>query len=409
MSFYVATGYLPAPFIHDRYDTYMDWYNTVYWAHNPGAYDEWLSVYPPFSFEFLKILSIPRCYEIDPLIGRDCDPIGLCAIFGFFLANMIVVYLAYRDMELIPRLSRWLALCIGMPMLFALERGNLLIPCFTFFVLGNSKILKSAFAKWLCVAVTINFKPYLILTILGRLLQGRWRWVEGCALVTIFVYLLSYILEGAGDPITLVRNILLFGQSDVSVSLNNIFYASSFSSIIRLLKSDLPIMAFVSSKPLEFAQAAMPMLILLGQLGILSCLAGAIWFWRTLSMQRLGGLAMTLFLITTNPGGYVEIFLIYVVFLEKLRGAGLIIALVSAYLLCIPWDYSLFKIAHQIEDSYLSNRTVGYDLSVTVGTLVRPALVLAVGLGLVWASLGDMYRALRSGYGREDLITAPCA
>ena len=121
-------------------------------------------------------------------------------------------------------------------------------------------------------------------------------------------------------------------------------------------------------------------------------------------MQRLGGLAMALFLTTTNPGGYAEIFLIYFVFQEKFRAIGLIVALISTYLLCIPWDYSLFKIAHQIEDSYLSNRTVGYDLSVTLGTLVRPALVLAIDLGLVWASLADMYRALRSGHGREGQI-----
>ena len=30
-------GYLPAPFVFDIGDTFMDWFNTAYWAHNPGA------------------------------------------------------------------------------------------------------------------------------------------------------------------------------------------------------------------------------------------------------------------------------------------------------------------------------------------------------------------------------------
>lgn len=29
-------GYLPQPFVFDTNDTFMDWFNTAYWANNPG-------------------------------------------------------------------------------------------------------------------------------------------------------------------------------------------------------------------------------------------------------------------------------------------------------------------------------------------------------------------------------------
>jgi len=33
-----SNGYLPAPFVFVVSDTFMDWFNTAFWAHNGGAY-----------------------------------------------------------------------------------------------------------------------------------------------------------------------------------------------------------------------------------------------------------------------------------------------------------------------------------------------------------------------------------
>ena len=67
------TGYLPQPFVFDTNDTFMDWFNTAYWAHHPGAYDIWQSIYPPLSFVFLKLVGLPGCYLDSPFYARDCD------------------------------------------------------------------------------------------------------------------------------------------------------------------------------------------------------------------------------------------------------------------------------------------------------------------------------------------------
>ena len=109
------------------------------------------------------------------LPARECDFAGVWTLLAFFALNFPIVYLTYRHNP--DRASagfRTLALCAGLPMLYALERGNLIIPCFTFFALGYGKVLRSAKLRWIAVAFTVNFKPYLVLTLLPQLFRRRW-------------------------------------------------------------------------------------------------------------------------------------------------------------------------------------------------------------------------------------------
>src|SRR6478609_6651456 len=72
--FFFKYGQLPQPFYIDYYDTYMDGYNTVWWAWQGGMYDVWQSVYPPLSFVWAKIFSLPKCYYGgSSSTARSCD------------------------------------------------------------------------------------------------------------------------------------------------------------------------------------------------------------------------------------------------------------------------------------------------------------------------------------------------
>lgn len=62
-------GYLPQPFFYEPSDTFMDWFNTAYWARDPGAYDSWRTIYPPLTFVVLRSLGSDRCYE-----GNEVSP-----------------------------------------------------------------------------------------------------------------------------------------------------------------------------------------------------------------------------------------------------------------------------------------------------------------------------------------------
>ena len=80
-------GYLPAPFVFDIGDTFMDWFNTAYWAHNPGAYSVWRTIYLPLSFVITGLLGDPTCYKNAPYDARDCDHLGIAVILLTYAAN----------------------------------------------------------------------------------------------------------------------------------------------------------------------------------------------------------------------------------------------------------------------------------------------------------------------------------
>jgi len=389
--YFAYEGYLPRPFFHDTSDTFMDWYNAAYWVYHTGAYEAWLSVYPPLSFVFLRIFSEPSCYTSTELAARNCDPVGMLVLPIFIIINFVLIFIVYRREDSRTAIPRAIALGLGMPMLFAWERGNLIVPCFTFFVLGHGKLLKAAWARWVCVAATINFKPYLVFALAGQPFRGQWRWIEGAAVATVLVFMLSYALYGAGNPLQIAANIITFGEQPVVFSADAFAYSTTYKPILEIMRN-FPIMHFVGSRPMELMESIVPIAMGVGVLGVLACFAGAIWRPRVLTAHRLGALGMALVMTSTEAGLYSEIFLFFFVFMERGKTVGQVLALVAAYLLCLPFDYQVIRLAHQVTYSYLSGRGVGYDIGLTIGQFVRPSLVLMVEYGLVVASLSDVLR-----------------
>src|SRR5664279_5839562 len=54
-AWYLCTdGYLPAPFIFNKLDTFMDLYNPLWWSGEEGKYGEWRSIYPPLNYVILE-------------------------------------------------------------------------------------------------------------------------------------------------------------------------------------------------------------------------------------------------------------------------------------------------------------------------------------------------------------------
>jgi hypothetical protein len=400
-AFFYSAGYLPPPFFDQSLDTFMDWYNTVYWGYRPGTYDEWYSVYPPFAFLFMKLFSTPACYDVSSVIARDCDPLGAWTITGFTIINAFLLYFDYRKSDVRTALPRTVALGLGLPALFAWERGNVIVPCFTFFILAHGRTLHKTWLRWLCFGIMVNLKPYLLIVIIGRIIRRYWRWVEGCGVACVLIYVASYMIFGKGSPLEIISDTITFSGIPNVISLDFIEYSTTYGAILDILKSQLPLMHFIGSGPMEFVELTAPWAMKAGLWGVLACYAAAIWRPSAFSNHRLAALTMVLLLtISRGAGGYAELFLFYLVFLEKPKSVGQIIALSVAYILCIPWDYMLVRIVHTITDSYLSGRTVGYDFGVTLGAVARPGLLLVMEYALVAASLMDVYRSLK----RDHLV-----
>ena len=393
--FFIRERYLPPPFTFDTNDTFMDWFNTAYYAVNGGIYDSWGSIYPPISFDFLKIFSVNSCYSGDAFSGRDCDWFGRLTLYSFFVLNIWLVFKTYKLVDRNSAAVRTFALCAGLPMLFALERGNLIVPCFTAFVLGQGRLLKSARLKWLAVAVSINFKPYLLLATLPLLAKRRWRWIEGCAVLTIAIYILSYTALQTGSPLDILPNMLAYYDWGGAGFYGTLYYGASYKSVLEFFETGIPLVVFVGSRPLEFLQFGIPLVVKLGQFGGLAAIAATALKPNAVSAARLAAIGTMLVIITTEFGGYTEVFVLFLVFQERWRGVCIGIALISAYILSVTFDVSLVSISHDANYSYLGHRMVEPNRPITVGMLVRPGLILILEWALSIATLIDVFRQFR--------------
>src|SRR5436190_16420267 len=200
--------YLPQPFFYDLGDTWMDWFNPAFWAHQPGAYDTYKTIYPPLSFVLLKALTYGPCYVgNEGGWSRDCDLYGTISLF---LVYAIDIYLTAKVLIKVDRRTafpRTVAIAIGLPMIWAFDRGNLVLIAYMSLLLAYGPLVRSARLRWVFAAMAVNLKVYLIGTIFAQLIHRRWRWVEGAILTTVAVYLVTYILMGEGSPVEIYRNI----------------------------------------------------------------------------------------------------------------------------------------------------------------------------------------------------------
>jgi hypothetical protein len=178
-----------------------------------------------------------------------------------------------------------------------------------------------------------------------------------------------------------------------------LYYGASYSSILSYLHFGIPLVKFVGSQPIEAMESILPILMWAGEAGVCAALVMAGFSPHAVPIHRLAALSVAMILTSTEFGGYAEVFLLFLVFQEPWRGPWRVVALTSAYLLCVPVDIPLVRLAHHIESSYLTGRTVGYDLSLTFGSFVRPGLVLVVQYALTGATLVDLWRSSRSRLG----------
>jgi hypothetical protein len=163
--FFYQNRYLPAPFILDKNDTFMDFFYTLYWSQNDGIYTEWKSIYPPLNFLILDFF-----YEffIGDLNGTPFEyrKQSLSKLFGIgvIFASCLLASIKISYGKLVNLKYQLLLIfffLLSPPFLFALERGNLLILCLpllSLYILPLNNIYKS-----LVLSLLVNLKPYFLI------------------------------------------------------------------------------------------------------------------------------------------------------------------------------------------------------------------------------------------------------
>ena len=373
-------GHLPAPFLSTYSETLMDGVSTADWAHRPGAYDVWRSIYPPLSVVWFEVFSLGGCYRSSEFVARDCDWLLRISLVAFFVLNIALVWRAYQLNDRATAIPRALAIGMGMPMLFALERGNLIVQAFTFFVLGSSALLTNSRLKWLAYGLAVNFKPYLLVPLLNVALQRRWRRLEFGLVAVAIVYAVSYLIAADGSPAQLVRNIVAFADPRRTADWNVAQYPSSFAALEGYLRlSHEPLILLLGSRPLDVAAWALP-LVRLASAVLTAVALGLVLVVRPpLPRYRVAALCVLLAITFQETGGYSVAFALYLLFYERWAGPLRGTALVLAYILSIPFDLMLVPFGVEAnKTSYLSGQIVDAPYGLLLGSLLRPLFLLAI-------------------------------
>lgn len=393
LRFFFESGYLPQPFVFDTNDTYMDWFNTAYWANNRGAYDIWRSIYPPLSFVFLDWTSLPGCYLQSPFHARDCDWLARGAIHAFYLIDVALAWVCFRRLDRRTAPMRTVAVALGLPMLFTIERGNLILVAFAFFMIAHGPVTASKPWRWFAAAVTINFKPYLVLPVLAHAVKRDWRTLEIAGIATAALYLVTLALVGSGTPLELASNTANWVVFQGAQVWNEVNYSTSYAPFLMFRTLDIPLLQFVPSRLVETIEFLVPIVIRSGQLVALAALAAAWLQPKALPLHRVSAILLGAYLVTQSPGGYTQLFLLFLVLMERWQGAGPAVAIVAAYLLCFVGDWPLATVLDVTSNSWLGERTVTASFGLTAGHFIRPGLVVLI----VWAlSLDSIARAVRA-------------
>ena len=401
LRFFAEYGYLPQPFVFDTNDTFMDWFNTAYWANNPGIYDVWRSIYPPLSFVFLDATSLPGCYLQSSFYARDCDWLARGTIYAFYVIDVVLAWVCFRRLDRRTAPMRTVAIALGLPMLFTVERGNLILVAFALFMIAHGPVTASKPWRWFAAAVTINFKPYLVLPMLAHAVKRDWRTLEVAGIATIALYLVTLALVGSGTPMELAANTANWVVFQGGQVWNEVNYSTSYAPLLMFRTLDMPLLQFVPSRLIETIEFLVPIVIRSSQLVALAALAAAWLQPRALPTHRIAAILLGAYLVTQSPGGYTQLFLLFLVLMETWKGAGPIAAIICAYLLCLVGDWPLATVLDVTSASWLGERTVTASFGLTAGHFIRPGLIVI----LVWAlSLDSIARVVCAHQGERPSL-----
>jgi len=171
-SYYLSShSYLPAPFVFAKNDTLMDFYSPLFWVIKDGFYTTFNSVYPALNYFFLKIfaLAIPSDQVSNAFELRDQFPfLGLIVSFLYILIIWVTVNIGeWQKIHFIPKSLIFLACLLSVPVLFGLERGNLIFLALLFLALYLNA--SNAWVKAIFLGLLINVKPYFAILLLQYL------------------------------------------------------------------------------------------------------------------------------------------------------------------------------------------------------------------------------------------------
>jgi hypothetical protein len=169
--FYYFNKYLPAPFVWDKNDTFMDFYNPLFWVLKDEFYTTYKSVYPPINYFFLKLFT----FNLDSNSFSSSFQLREAKsnlIYYLLAINALIIFLIlkigdWREVVIKSRILIWTVIIFSTPLLFATERGNLIFV--SLLVLAIYIATENIWVKVITFALLVNIKPYFIILLIEYL------------------------------------------------------------------------------------------------------------------------------------------------------------------------------------------------------------------------------------------------
>lgn len=231
-------------FLNDYTDTNMDYYNMLaimYDANHPYRYN---ANYPALCFLLWRIL-----FHMIPYIPDTSDGFFLRtympATLGFILCNsfvLIIIYEALKQMILSDNIAKYLlpvSLLFSGPLIYAFERGNMILLSFAFsllfFLLYNSEKKMYRFIGYLCLSIAASIKIYPAL--FGLLILRRRKLGE--TMLAVITGLVTFILpffcfEGLKSIKDFLHGIIYANSIQGNIGMG---YNFSFKNLIRIFST----------------------------------------------------------------------------------------------------------------------------------------------------------------------------
>lgn len=168
-SLFFNDSFLPRPFVLDKSNTFMDFYNPLSWVYNSLIYETTKTVYPPLNFVLLKLISFIFSYfgiqqGSAEILRAQSAAFQMLLVGNYLLVAFISVYININnELDRFHSFILALSLAISTPVLFAIERGNLIIFALLFLSFYIASRDKKSIHSIILVAILINIKPYFLL------------------------------------------------------------------------------------------------------------------------------------------------------------------------------------------------------------------------------------------------------
>jgi hypothetical protein len=382
--FLSSYGYLPAPFAFDKNDTLMDFYNPLFWAIKDGFYTTFKSLYPALNYLFLKIfaLGFPSDKISNPFQLRNDFPIfGIIISFIYVFIIFVVVNIGrWRKPYISHKGLIFLACALSVPVLFGLERGNLIFLALLFLALYLNA--SNPWIKAIFLGLLVNVKPYFIILFIQYLNIHQFNKVEfiRSILIASAIFFFLGLLAGL-NFIDFFKNYIKFSES-TSLSAEGVVALPHSIAALSTIKA---LINFGDGSKYTFWFSILKLINY-------TLIVILIFYALVKKLTPLELLVASIIIITNfsiNTGGYILIvYIILIPYLFEIKEYKKILILIIL-IYAFPLDFIKFmEISFNNSESYLTGKSILIEeiYFISIGSIVRPLfnfLILVIFLKFI--------------------------